>query len=187
MRSILLILILIIPGYPLSGQMKNNNISREVIINSRDSVVKIEILTGMPKRIKLNDENLYYWYHNNQIGTNYGGFAGSLLHGKYELLSDKKLVKAGYYEYGLKSGTWYIWTEKGQISSLINYKDGKRNGYFMHYDINGIRVTGNYLNGEMHGPVRYCSDDSTYTIKYKHGIRQEEGTCSENKITGKNK
>lgn len=162
-------------GLPLSGQIKNRNVSREIIMNSKDSIVKIEILTRTQKKQKLENNSRYYWYHNNQICSNYGGFSGNLLHGKYELFCDGRLIKSGQFEYGLKSGTWYTWTDRGNIKSKVIYKKGIKDGYFIKTGDRNLKIVGNYRKGKFHGKVKYMSDDSTYTIRYKNGIIIEDG------------
>ena len=167
MRFILPI-ILLITCLPVSGQIKNMNDTREIIIQSSDSIIKFEILTENPKKQNPNDNIRYFWYHNNQLASNYGGFTGNLLHGNYELLYEGRLITSGQFEYGLKSGTWYNWSNKGKVRNKIEYKKGIKDGHFIMTDKKSIKITGKYRKGKLHGKVKYVGDDSTYTIKYNN-------------------
>lgn len=172
---LLLLIILLVTCSPISGQIKDRNVTREIIIQNSDSIIKFKILTNNPKKQNPDNTIRYYWFHNDQINSNYGGFSGNLLHGKYELLCDGKLIISGQFEYGLKSGTWYTWSNKGSIKRKVDYKKGIKDGYFIKTDKEELKIIGRYRKGKLHGKVKYISDDSTYNIKYKNGIKKEDG------------
>jgi len=80
------------------------------------------------------------------------------------------LQEQGEFKMGLKAGHWNNWTDRGTLTSNINYRKGIAEGRFYKYDENG-RVTenGKYLHGQLNGKLIKYVGDSTQIIKYKNG------------------
>ena len=81
---------------------------REINIQFNDSSIKANVLLA-DKKIKLNNQIDYYWYQNNAIKINQGGFKGKLLDGDYQVTIPKgNLIKKGNFKNGNVSGEWKI-------------------------------------------------------------------------------
>jgi antitoxin component YwqK of YwqJK toxin-antitoxin module len=142
---------------------------REVIVNYTDSVVRAHILvqTGEPET---EDHLMYYWYKQNQIYKNMGGFSGDLLHGEYLVFDiQKNLITKGYYESGLRHGGWKYWYPNGIIRMALEYKDGLPDGKVLFYNKTGqLTAVEEYRNG-VH--VNNKTDASKNTEKSGQGLK----------------
>jgi antitoxin component YwqK of YwqJK toxin-antitoxin module len=139
---------------------------RDIMIKYKDSVVKAQILL-LNENIKTSNNLTYYWYKNDAINTNMGGYSGDLLHGEYQVYSlDRKLITQGFFEHGLKNGTWKYWNTKGLLKQTIEYREGQLNGELIRYDTKGIQIE---------------------KKKYKDGILQPESTGKIKIFKGDNK
>jgi len=115
---------------------------------------------------------LYYWFANNAIHEQQGGFSGKLLNGRYEE-SDKNhnLKQQGTFRDGLKDGTWKTWGDAGRLASIVTWESGVKTGKFTYYDSTGTeRQSGRYDHDLLDGKVYYhTGTDSVKTILYKDG------------------
>ena len=113
---------------------------RDIMISYKDSVVKAHILLQSENVETLNSLT-YYWYSQNGINTNMGGYSGDLLHGEYQVYNNnKKLIVQGFFDHGLKNGTWKYWNSKGLLKLSMEYKNGLLDGEFYVYDTNGVQI-----------------------------------------------
>lgn len=113
---------------------------RDVMVIYKDSVVKAQVLL-QSENIETSNNLIYYWYSQNRINMNMGGYSGSLLHGEYQVYSnDKKLIEQGYFEHGLKNGTWKYWNSKGILRQSIGFRAGLPDGECILYDANGVQL-----------------------------------------------
>ncbi|GGG33442.1 hypothetical protein GCM10011344_37880 [Dokdonia pacifica] len=129
---------------------KNNNITGEVIVYFRDG--------NIHKKIKYSKKGKY----------------------RVERIFNKqgKKVAIQNYSYYKEDGKWIKYYEKTQkIQSEANYKDGKKNGKYIIYAINGIKMKEeNYKDGKLHGKsMNY----------YKNGNPREEKIYNMNVPVGK--
>lgn len=163
----LLLLIILIP----EAISKDPAPVRDITLVQPDSVIKTAIWNAQPKRNIRLDRN-YFWFYNNTICHNLGGYSGKLLHGKYEVFDKaKRLVCTGSFKYGLKEGEWIFWFTNGQIKEYIDYKKGKIQGVKKSYDISGNLVSEvRYRNNLPDGNSHYYQKDTIITKKYRKGI-----------------
>ena len=119
----------------------------------------------------------YYWFKTGEIHQSVSQAGGLVLHEQYQkFYRSKQLAESGHFNYGLKNGEWRTWYENGNIESIYKYKNGHKNGYFMHYDSDGVlTLSGNYshnrksktwINHKLKDTT-YYKGDSTYTVKPK--------------------
>jgi antitoxin component YwqK of YwqJK toxin-antitoxin module len=126
---------------------------RDVTISYKDSTVKTQVLL-QSEDIKTFNNLIYYWYGQNRINTNMGGYSGSLLHGEYTVYDkDRNLITKGYFNQGLKVGNWKYWSSKGILKLSMDFSDGLPDGDYYLYDQNGFQIE---------------------KKKYKSGILQEQ-------------
>lgn len=115
---------------------------------------------------------LYYWFGNNSVHEQQGGYSGKLLNGIYEE-SDKNhhLLQQGTFRNGLKDGIWKTWAESGRLTSIITWEAGIKTGKFTYFDNNGTEIqSGMYDLGQMDGKIIYYrGTDSAKTVVYKNG------------------
>jgi len=124
MRLLLLILLIIINTGTAFGQKRGTaEKTREVVLNSGDSIIVANILLD-EKRIKTEIKKTYYWYFSGKISHNTGDFSGKLLNGKYQVFVQDKLVLSGNFEDGIKTGRWISWHANGSINKVFIYKGG---------------------------------------------------------------
>lgn len=127
--------------------------TRFITINRPDSTIQARILITKAL-FKPNPQKFYYWYANECIHTNQGGFSGYLLHGNYCVFDkNNQLVVKGTFTNGLKTGTWVRW-----------YSNGRRS------------ETSPWRNGLLHGITKIYNEDGTIEkeIRYKNGIPAEK-------------
>lgn len=111
--------------------------NREVVITYADSTVRAYILINSVEVIT-SDKLMYYWYEQDKINRNKGGFAGALLDGPYSVYDlQKNLITQGVFDKGLMVGTWKYWDKKGNLRKTIDYKEGIMHGDYILYDEKG--------------------------------------------------
>lgn len=128
---------------------------RDVTISYRDSTIKTQILL-LSENIKTLNNLTYYWYAQNKINMNMGGYTGSLLNGEYTIYDkEKRLITQGYFDHGLKTGTWKYWNSKGILRQSIDYREGLPDGVYILFDQKGVQIE---------------------KKRYKSGVLQEESS-----------
>lgn len=150
--------------------------SREIFISKIDSSVRFSVLQ-VNKDIKLDNRKEYYWFSQNQINKNKGGYYGKLLHGKYVLLNDEKqMICQGNFRYGLKIGQWKYWHNNGSILKIENCHSGLLDGPVKSFHDNGaVSSVEHYDDGAKDGVCLYYSEygdlirKSRYRDNFKHG------------------
>ena len=76
----------------------------------------------------------------------------------------------------IKEGEWKLYHANHQISTVENYKEGKRNGNSKLYSTTGVLIVDeNYLNGIKNGPVTEWNEK---------GVKTREGNYEKGKFTG---
>ena len=142
---------------------------REINIHSNDSSIKAMIM--IENKVRPNEKNNYYWYYNNEIKSNRGGYNGKLLDKKY-LVTDyqNNLLEQGEFKKGMKSGEWKRWNKKGELITVNNWCKGNKNGAYRKYENGRLIEKGCYRNNRIHGVVRnYASDTLSTKTRYKMG------------------
>lgn len=170
--------------------------NRKVILSSKDSIVEVELKIDNKKLSKLNPQGEYFWFYQNEIKMNVGGYDGSLLDGSYTVKSSNgDLLKKGNFKNGLKDGLWKYWypngvkakaeewengrlnglvkkwDKKGMIKSQFDYKEGVKHGKYVLYDsLERQAETGRMKNGAKHGKVLFFLNGKLQSkVKYRSG------------------
>ena len=92
--------------------------------------------------------------------------------------SGKKLIES-YVKDGKENGKFIIYGIDGQIEAEGNYKDGLMNGKWVMYSENGqIEKEGNYKDGNWHGKVTYYKKNGSIkkVEEYKDGEKDGKMT-----------
>jgi hypothetical protein len=163
---------------------------RNVTVSFTDSTIKAKALDATPKNKVANDVE-YFWYYNNQVKSNVGGFYGKLLHGKYMVFNtSNNLITAGDFLYGAKSGIWKYWYSNGKLKASAPYKNGKLNGEVMYFSAMGAKTrTVEYKNGLIDGKEILYLADTTIVHKFNQGqlVEKKKKTAPETQKKPKNK
>jgi len=150
---------------------------RDIMISYKDSIVKAQILL-ISENIKTSDNLTYYWYGNDEINTNMGGYTGALLNGEYKVYNlSRKLISQGFFEHGLKTGTWKYWNAKGVLKQTMEYREGLLNGELALYDAQGTQTEKRtYKNGIL-------QIESTGKLKIWKGNNKNQETIKDSVAT----
>jgi antitoxin component YwqK of YwqJK toxin-antitoxin module len=143
----------------------------EVILNYPDSTVKANILLANFEKPPKSDR-VYYWFYQDQINKNVGGYSGRILDGRYTVFDlGKNLITEGMFKKGLKHGTWKKWLNKGGLLSIEEYKNGLKHGRSYQYDRTGKLISMNqYRFGKKNGKCIIYKNDSAITHKFHRDI-----------------
>jgi antitoxin component YwqK of YwqJK toxin-antitoxin module len=110
---------------------------RDITIKADSSNIYAQVLVKSQKVEPLNNLR-YYWYSNEKISSNTGGFAGSLLNGTYRVMSKgNQLVEQGFFVNGVKDGSWKYWYSNGNLKRVEIWKKGILKSSPVEYDIEG--------------------------------------------------
>ncbi len=122
---------------------------REIVVKYEDSTLRAHILIHK-ENIKTSDRLMYYWYNQEKINQNMGGYSGDLLQGEYLVFDkEKNLITQGNFERGLKHGTWKHWDASGVLMKSLDYHYGLVDGKVKIYNNEGKLVeTKDYKTGE---------------------------------------
>ncbi len=155
----------------VSGQVKQEYETRQVIITYEDSIVHTGIITKQVS-LKINPDLWYYWYFPDQINLNKGGYHGNLLHGPYIVFDNKKkMISAGNYDKGLKSGIWKTWYPNGNMKSLIIWNCGLLESKDIYFNPDGsIYQSIEYKHGKRNGEYLHFINDSLVHEQYKNDL-----------------
>ncbi len=100
-------------------------LSRKVYLNKNDTTVEATVLNSEKIKANVKQEKWYYWFKNNEINKNFGGYSGYLLHGKFLVFVNHKMIAKGYFYKGLKDNNWYYWNESGELYKKEKWRKGK--------------------------------------------------------------
>lgn len=171
MRYLLFFLFLIVLfGLKAQVEMKIPN-ARTVHVQRQDTLEVVSILLRKDKAIVPKSNITYYWYAFNAVQKNQGAFSGNLLHGDFEVFdTHNKLIEKGQFSYGIKTGKWLKWSEKGLIDCECNWKNGYLNGIANYYRNGQLRRSEQFKKGQLHGPSTDYSGPEKKTTRYKNGV-----------------
>lgn len=86
--------------------------------------------------------------------------------GKYERVCKEKTTDVGSFKNDLPDGEWISYNYKGGLISKVNYSEGKLNGLFELFFINGkIQFKGNFINGKKNGIWKYFNNKGIIIIE----------------------
>ena len=210
MKSVISIVIVLFHCTAMYAQYIDGLDHREVNLHFPDSSIKAEVLTK-EKKVQVDNTKKYYWYDNNAINHNQGGYKGNLLDGKYIVVNKHgKMITEGNFIKGNKTGEWKYWDEEGYLTALIKWDKGHKEGeYFKYkqgsiilkgyyhknrpegsykkYENRKIIETGSFKNGVLHGKkITYKGDTVLKKEVYKNGdlVHQKDKTAK-NKVEEK--
>lgn len=122
------------------------------------------------KKIKLEEDKVYYWFKGGIIHNAQSGVAGELLEGDFtKMYHSNQLAEQGKFKKGLKTGLWKSWYENGKLSSVQNWKAGLKSGSSIAFDNNGeVIEKGKYMYDKKEGTwINHIKKD---TLVFKKGI-----------------
>lgn len=160
----------------LDAESKDPAPVRDITLIYSDTVVKTAVWNASATRGVHLDRN-YFWFYNNTISHNIGGYSGKLLHGKYEVFDKgKRLLCSGEFEHGLREGEWITWFRNGQIKDYTDYKKGKIHGIRKTYDPSGNLLSDiKYRKNLQDGISHYYRPDTVLRVKYRNGVTVDPG------------
>lgn len=166
MRTIILFFI-IIPFMSVGQFFTKTYQTREVILDSKDSIIVFDVVSEKVD-IDINNSIVYHWFNSKQIKKNMGGFAGYLLHNNYKLYTgNKSLIETGTFYLGAKNGQWKTWNNKGGLMSIKNYNKGVLNGEVIEYNQYGHKIKHQqYKNGFLE--IDYLTTQDSTQIKHSN-------------------
>ena len=172
MKSLFITFIFLYFIAPINAQNFSKAIpeTREIVLNSADTIKKIRIFIANPK-IKIKSNKFYAWYQKHVVLHTQGAWSGKLLQGKYEsFYPNHNLLEQGSYEKGWKVGNWKTWYADGALKEQVIWKKGLRHGTFEAFDLNGqFKEKGRYKNGRLHGRFLNFLNGEATKVKYRKG------------------
>lgn len=115
----------------------SNKATREITLHVGDKHIVTNVLV-QKQAFSPELDKLYFWYQNESIHKNKGGYSGFLLHGVYEQFNQfSNMLCQGSFSIGCKVGNWKYWYANGQLKCLEQWTKGKRNGLFRYYSAEG--------------------------------------------------
>ena len=146
-------------------------VTREVLLDYKDSVEIFNVST-VSDEVEVDDELMYFWYYEDKIHKNRGGYQGVLLSGNYSLLDkNESLVVNGKYLDGVKDGVWKYWHENGEIKETQEWKKGLRIGSTIVYNEDGKKIKEyNFKGGVLSGYCYEYYNDTAVRKEYKEGV-----------------
>jgi len=169
MRILFLLLLVVISSFVCAEIRNDEPMTRTVVVCENEYKITCSVLIEKVK-IKTELSTLYFWYQNDQIKSNGGGYSGVLLHGLYQKYDEKKnLVEEGQYAYGTKIGLWKHWNRQGEIIRTVEYKSGRQHGLDCVYQSEKIWKKSTYRSNQLHGKRLIQSQDSLFVENYRYG------------------
>lgn len=114
-------------------------IKNRIMVHVADTTIKAELMAG---KISTDPRYTYFWFENGRINSSQGAYSGKLLHGVFKTYhsDSKRLLTAGQFDHGLKTGSWLSWYGNGNLIQRSMYKDGRQDGPFVQFDSSGRPV-----------------------------------------------
>ena len=110
----------VICATPLWAGAQNMMRSNQVKTNYPDSTVVFSFTRNKLK--KLDRDETYYWFQNQQVFATQYGYSGHLLHGPYRVFyKSGQLQTQGQFDNGRQVGEWKYWTPEGELIGTINH------------------------------------------------------------------
>jgi hypothetical protein len=184
-KKLLISMLFAFPSFLWGQSYGNDDTHRRIIITQGDSLIETTTLQIKSPKARINPDLVYYWYENNRIHSNQGGFSGWMLDGEYRIytLTEHALIGSGHFRTGLKDGEWKSWDQKGRLVERVNWKEGMLNGDRFFY-INGVcSFSEQYKNGLLNGKVKKINPDGSVNEKfYKNGKETARKSSKEKEI-----
>jgi hypothetical protein len=164
----LVFIIVVLVSMNVFAQIPSKLKHSEIIVNSKDSTIKANILLNK-KKIHLHNNCIYYWYNSDKIESNVGGYYGKLLDGSYVVFDKQRnLVTQGVFDKGLKNRQWKTWYPDGNLKSIEKFKKGKKNGKAKYFSPDGkiIKMVP-FKNDLKQGKMYTITPDTVMVVKFK--------------------
>jgi len=158
------------------GYDQAKEITYNANIANTDSSVRAEVYYETNKKIKIEQNVIYYWFYINRILSTQGGFEGRLLNGTYNCFyPDNNLKEKGEFKDGQKTGKWTAWYITGKIKETAYWKKSSKNRINEFFDKDGnMTLKANYKNGKLNGNYIVYKDGKQVSLKkYKDGKELE--------------
>lgn len=160
---------------PFKTQSDWKSQTRLVITEYPDSLVHAHVLINQPQKLNLSNVQ-YHWYASGSIHTSKGSYTGNLLHGEYIVFdSENNLIEKGFFNNGVKEGTWNRWFTDGKHKSVLNWEDGHLQGESTYYNPNGsVYKKVQYNEGKKEGESTLFLGDTIIVKIYRNDIEVTE-------------
>ena len=100
-----------------------------------------------------------YYYSTGILQSEYNYVDGKLDGRMAEYFYDGKLKEERYYKDGMQTAMAKSFFDNGAIGEIYSYKDNLKDGIYKSYYIEGgLRIEGEYLEGQIHGHWAYYDD-----------------------------
>ena len=106
---------------------------RKIIIVDDSCTIETSIALNV-KSLKIENELLYYSYHQQSMRSVQGELMGYPLHGKYLKYDlSHQPTEAGYFDYGVKDGIWKLFDSSGKLAVINHFRKGVLSGKQIYY------------------------------------------------------
>jgi len=179
--SLTISIILMSCGSRVMPTVAENN---RLVISQGDTVYTFHILNSDAKKIRTENNSLYYYYSHGAIKGVQGDYNGKLLDGYFTLENrNHSLLEKGEFKKGRKTGQWNQWHDNGFLKKTVKWRDGLAQGKFYEYTPSGkLLKKGTYKNGVLHGSVVTISGNEKEKVRYSRGeiiVRKSKAAAAE--------
>ena len=151
--------------------LRAHEVQQSLLVVQEDTVFTVRLYKGS-KAPKMQPFSRYHWYKNNELHTTMGDYTGQLLHGEFMgMTKENELLIKGYFDKGLKEGTWKSWFPDGQYHELAEYDEGVLDGDYRKYTDSGrLLQEGKYKKGAFFGELYHYEHQQLDSVTiYKKG------------------
>jgi len=118
-------------------------------------------INSLKRKYKPNSKKNYYWFGNGIIHVNKYGYSGQLLDGVYEkkTINNYVLIEKGKFSKGLKDGFWKKWDMEGNLTEIIKWSKGYKQGEYKLFNNGHLFIKGFYKHNKKQGHWKYYSKE----------------------------
>ena len=167
LREAVLLCILLLGLSYCKPTVWNGSKYQRVTISQGDSTMGFRIVDAQKKTSPTKE---YFWFKYGEVHHSIGAYSGKLLNDEFQVFNrDGDLLSQGYFDEGLKSGTWISWKD-GYKAKEASYRNGVQDGRYRQFSGEKLALEGQYNKGRRDGIFEFFSSDTTYSVKYKQGV-----------------
>jgi antitoxin component YwqK of YwqJK toxin-antitoxin module len=158
-------LFLILPFILLSNKQpdKLNYSTLSIVLEEKRTSQHFSIINEKSD-VHTRNELEYFWYKNNKLNSNFGGFTGNLLHGNFlEFDSNGNLIIKGNYYFGLKNKIWQVWDKDGKLHREEIWNKGWLKKKITYSD--SLIYIEKFKNNKLHGSQITKKNDKIIEVK----------------------
>lgn len=145
-KAVLLVQILIF-SFVSNAQKKLQTTALNRITFIKNDTLYVFFVLKPGEKFKPKSSGNFHWFRPDTILITNSGFGGKLLNGEYKVFYPNKNIKeSGFFDHGLKTGEWREWDIEGRLLKITNWKNGFREGNFIIYDKDGIKINEGYYS-----------------------------------------